>query len=76
MFAGVEEAAIVTGATDPLDSALALEALGPRQVLIKLGAAGCLARIDGVTHELRAPLVTVTTPSAPVTRSWRATSPS
>ena len=51
VFAGVEEAAIVTGTADPLDAALALEALGPRQVLIKLGAAGCLARIDGVTHE-------------------------
>ena len=59
VFAGVEEAAIVTGAEDPLDSALALEALGPRQVLIKLAAAGCLARIDGVTHEVPAPLVTV-----------------
>ena len=59
LFAGVEEAAIVTGTADPLDAAMALEALGPRQVLIKLGAAGCLARIDGVTHELPAPLVTV-----------------
>jgi 2-dehydro-3-deoxygluconokinase len=59
VFAGGEEAAIVTGTVDPLESALALEALGPRQVLIKLGADGCLARIDGVTHELPAPLVTV-----------------
>jgi 2-dehydro-3-deoxygluconokinase len=59
VFAGVEEAAIVTGTADPLEAALALEALGPRQVLIKLGAAGCLARIDGVTHEVPAPLVTV-----------------
>ncbi len=59
VFAGVQEAAIVTGTTDPLDAALALEALGPRQVLIKLGAAGCLARIDGVTHDLPAPVVAV-----------------
>ncbi len=59
VFAGVEEAAIVAGTSDPLDAALALEALGPRQVLIKLGAAGCLARIDGVTHELPAPVVPV-----------------
>jgi 2-dehydro-3-deoxygluconokinase len=59
VFAGGEEAAIVTGTVDPLESALALEALGPRQVLIKLGADGCLARIDGVTHEVPAPLVTV-----------------
>jgi 2-dehydro-3-deoxygluconokinase len=59
VFAGAEEAAIVTGTNDPLESALALEALGPRQVLIKLGADGCLARIDGLTHEAPAPLVTV-----------------
>jgi 2-dehydro-3-deoxygluconokinase len=59
VFAGVDEAAIVTGAADPLEAALALEALGPRQVLIKLGAAGCLARIDGLTHEVVAPVVTV-----------------
>jgi 2-dehydro-3-deoxygluconokinase len=59
VFAGAEEAAIVAGTAEPLDAALALEALGPRQVLIKLGGAGCLARIDGATHELPAPPVTV-----------------
>ena len=59
VFAGAEEAAIVTGTPDPLESALALEALGPRQVLIKLGAAGCLARVDGVAHEVPAPRVPV-----------------
>ena len=59
VFAGADEAAIVTGARDPLDAALALEQLGPRQVLIKLGAEGCLARIDGSTHELAAPRVAV-----------------
>ena len=59
VFAGADEATIVTGTADPLASALALEALGPRQVMIKLGAAGCLARIDGTTHELSAPPVTV-----------------
>ncbi len=59
VFAGVEEAAILTGTTDPLEAAVALEALGPRQVLIKLGADGCLARIDGVTHEVAAPVVAV-----------------
>lgn len=31
----------------------------PALVLIKLGAAGCLARIDGATYELSAPAVTV-----------------
>jgi 2-dehydro-3-deoxygluconokinase len=59
VFAGIDEAAIVAGTTDPLAAALALEALGPRQVLIKLGADGCLARIDGATQVLPAPPVTV-----------------
>ena len=59
VFAGVEEAAIIAATQDPLEAALALEALGARQVLIKLGGDGCLARIDGVTHELAAPRVTV-----------------
>jgi 2-dehydro-3-deoxygluconokinase len=59
VFAGAEEAAIITGTREPLDAALALEQLGPRQVLIKLGADGCLARIDGSTHELAAPRVAV-----------------
>lgn len=59
VFAGADEAAIITGTRDPLQAALALEALGPRQVLIKLGADGCLARIDGSTHEVPAPKVTV-----------------
>jgi len=59
VFAGADEAAIITGTGDPLESALALEQLGPRQVLIKLGADGCLARIGGSTHELPAPRVAV-----------------
>jgi len=59
VFAGAEEAAIVAGTAEPLDAAMALEALGPRHVLIKLGGAGCLARIDGATYELPAPGVTV-----------------
>ena len=59
VFAGAEEAAIVGGTADPLEAALALEELGPLQVLIKLGADGCLARIDGVTHDVPAPVVSV-----------------
>jgi 2-dehydro-3-deoxygluconokinase len=59
VFAGPDEASIVTGTDDPLAAALALEQLGPTQVLIKLGADGCLARIDGTTMELAAPAVTV-----------------
>jgi 2-dehydro-3-deoxygluconokinase len=59
VFAGAQEAAIVAGTEEPLEAALALEALGPRQVLIKLGGAGCLARIDGATYEVPAPAVAV-----------------
>ncbi len=57
VFAGIEEAQIVTGLHDPAEAALALEALGPSQVLIKLGPLGCLARIAGATFELPAPAV-------------------
>ena len=59
VFAGELEAEIVTATADPLQAALALEALGPGQVIIKRGADGCLARIDGVTLEQPAPAVTV-----------------
>ncbi len=59
VFAGAEEAAMVAGTSDPLDAARALEAIGPSQVLIKLGSAGCLALIDGETFEVAAPAVTV-----------------
>jgi 2-dehydro-3-deoxygluconokinase len=59
VFAGVDEAAIITGTHDPLETALAIEEMGPQQVLIKLGADGCLARVNGVTHELAAPRVVV-----------------
>ena len=57
VFAGELEAEIVTQTTDPLQAALALEKLGPGQVVIKRGAAGCLARIDGATFEQPAPVV-------------------
>jgi 2-dehydro-3-deoxygluconokinase len=59
VFAGPEEARILVGTADPVAAALALEALGPRQVLIKLGADGCLARIDGATFAVGAPPVPV-----------------
>jgi len=57
--AGLDEARILTGHTDAAQAAGALEALGPSQVLITLGERGCLARIDGTTFEVAAPLVTV-----------------
>jgi len=59
VFAGETEAEIITRTADPLQAALALEALGPAQVIIKRGADGCLARIGGVTLEQPAPVVTV-----------------
>lgn len=59
VFAGLNEARILTGHTDVSQAAGALEALGPRQVLITLGAQGCLARIDGTTFEVPAPVVPV-----------------
>jgi 2-dehydro-3-deoxygluconokinase len=59
VFAGEAEAEIVTRTADPLRAALALEAMGPTQVLIKRGAHGCLARIAGATLEQGAPAVTV-----------------
>jgi 2-dehydro-3-deoxygluconokinase len=59
VFAGLDEARILTGHTDPSRAAAALETLGPSQVLITLGERGCLARIDGAAYEVPAPAVTV-----------------
>lgn len=59
VFAGIEEANIITGIAEPAAAARALAALGPSQVIIKLGAAGCLARVAGETVEVAAPAVTV-----------------
>jgi 2-dehydro-3-deoxygluconokinase len=59
VFAGETEAEIITRTADPLQAALALEAFGAPQVVIKRGALGCLARVDGVTIEQPAPAVPV-----------------
>jgi 2-dehydro-3-deoxygluconokinase len=59
VFAGETEAEIVTHTADPLHAARALEAMGAEQVLIKRGAHGCLARINGATLEQPAPAVSV-----------------
>ncbi|MET3919219.1 sugar kinase [Arthrobacter sp. UYEF20] len=51
VFAGDEEAAIVVGASeDPLELARRVAALGPSQVIIKLGAEGCVALVDGESY--------------------------
>lgn len=52
VFAGDDEAAIAVGATaDPLELAKRVAELGPSQVIIKLGAEGCVALADGRTYD-------------------------
>nr|WP_206448781.1 sugar kinase [Agrococcus sp. KRD186] len=46
VFAGDEEARIIVDGTGEVELAHAIRKLGPRQVLIKLGARGCFAVID------------------------------
>jgi 2-dehydro-3-deoxygluconokinase len=51
VFAGDDEAAMAVGpAEDPAELAVRLGALGPGVAVVKLGADGCVARIDGVTY--------------------------
>ena len=58
VFAGEDEARMLAPGATPLELALAIAELGPTQVIVKLGAAGCTALIDGVTHSLPAIRVT------------------
>lgn len=48
VFAGEEEASLVATGTTASEWARAIAALGPSQVIIKRGADGCLALVDGV----------------------------
>lgn len=50
LFAGEHEAALVVPATDPEQMARDLSAMGPDQVVVKLGDRGCVALIDGNPH--------------------------
>jgi 2-dehydro-3-deoxygluconokinase len=59
VFAGPDEAALFLGDEPPLDG---LAALGATEVMVKDGARGCLALIDGERFELPAPSVTVVDP--------------
>ncbi|GAA1059969.1 sugar kinase [Agromyces bracchium] len=63
VFAGVDEAELVTGraGTDasPADLARAIAELGPVEVVVKLGEAGAIALVDGEVHERAAVPVTV-----------------
>ncbi len=55
VFAGLDEAQLLLGTeVDATRAAQAIAALGPTQVIIKLGAGGCLALIDGALHEVPA----------------------
>ncbi|BCW54448.1 MULTISPECIES: sugar kinase [unclassified Arthrobacter] len=47
VFAGDDEAAIAVGAGHPEEAARRITALGPSQAVVKLGADGALALIDG-----------------------------
>ncbi|HEX4056903.1 MAG TPA: sugar kinase [Galbitalea sp.] len=51
VFAGDDEARIlVPDAGSPAEQSTAIAAAGPSQVIIKLGARGCVAHIDGVDY--------------------------
>ena len=56
LLATLEEASLLTGVAmdDPAEAALALAALGPQMVVVKLGAAGAVACDDGVIHHVSA----------------------
>ncbi|GLY05666.1 sugar kinase [Actinoplanes sp. NBRC 101535] len=55
VFAGPDEAAIVLGDDEPLAG---LARLGPAEVIVKDGARGCTALVDGTRHEVPALPVT------------------
>ncbi|MEU1513230.1 sugar kinase [Streptomyces sp. NPDC005811] len=66
VFAGDDEAALVTGGEPtgrtPEELAASLTALGPATAVIKLGAEGALALVDGVAHRRAAVPVQVLDP--------------
>jgi 2-dehydro-3-deoxygluconokinase len=59
VFAGPDEAALFLGPEPPLEG---LVALGPAEVIVKDGARGCTAQIDGARFAVAAPRVTVVDP--------------
>lgn len=63
VFAGTDEAELLTGApADPARSARAIAALGPGEVVIKLGADGAMTHRDGRDHHQPALPVTCVDP--------------
>ncbi|WP_229069643.1 sugar kinase [Actinoplanes sp. DH11] len=59
VFAGPDEAAIFVDSADPVDG---LAGLGPTEVIVKDGARGCVASIDGSRHSVPALPVTAIDP--------------
>ncbi|WIM95057.1 sugar kinase [Actinoplanes oblitus] len=59
VFAGPDEAAIILDGADPVDG---LAGLGPTEVIVKDGARGCTALIDGSRHTVPALPVTAVDP--------------
>jgi 2-dehydro-3-deoxygluconokinase len=53
VFAGADEAAILVGDGEPAELAQRLVALGPSHAVVKLGAEGSLAVVDGGLHTQR-----------------------
>jgi 2-dehydro-3-deoxygluconokinase len=51
LFAGDDEAELLVGGGAPPALAARLADLGPSQVIVKLGARGCSAHIDGVAYD-------------------------
>jgi 2-dehydro-3-deoxygluconokinase len=64
VFAGPEEAALVLGGNPrpAPELARALTRLGPAEAVVKDGARGCTALLDGDHHDVPAPVVTVVDP--------------
>lgn len=65
VFAGIEESQLLLGSDEPRPAAAlakALIALGPQEAVIKQGARGCTAIIDGEVFELPALAVPVVDP--------------
>lgn len=59
LFAGEDEAALLVSGSNAADQAERLASLGPPQVLVKRGADGCVALIDGQTFAVAAVPVAV-----------------
>lgn len=58
LFAGEDEAELLVEGSTPEELATALAGLGPSQVIVKLGAAGAVARVDGVPFMVKAVPIT------------------